>query len=55
MWMVRIYVGRDPETGKRKYIGKSIHGGLRGRTRLLRNSFESTEVRIYDEKPTAYH
>ena len=29
MWMVRIYVGRDPETGKRKYIGKSIHGGLR--------------------------
>ena len=28
MWMVRIYVGRDPESGKRKYIGKSIHGGL---------------------------
>ena len=23
MWMVRIYVGRDPESGKRKYIGKS--------------------------------
>ena len=29
MWMVRIYVGRDPETRKRKYISKSIHGGLR--------------------------
>jgi integrase len=29
MWMVRIYVGRDPETRKRKYIGKSINGGLR--------------------------
>jgi len=28
-WMVRIYVGRDLETRKRKYIGKSIHGGLR--------------------------
>jgi hypothetical protein len=27
MWMVRIYVGRDPESGKGKYIGKSIHGG----------------------------
>jgi hypothetical protein len=27
--MVRIYVGRDPETRKRRYIGKSIHGGLR--------------------------
>jgi hypothetical protein len=29
MWIVRIYVGRDPESRKRKYIGKSIHGGLR--------------------------
>ena len=28
MWMVRIYVGRDPETRKRNYIGKSIIGGL---------------------------
>ena len=28
-WLVRIYVGRDPETRRRKYIGKSIHGGLR--------------------------
>jgi hypothetical protein len=29
VWMVRIYVGRDPETRKRTYIGKSILGGLR--------------------------
>jgi hypothetical protein len=29
MWVVRINVGRDPETLKPKYIGKSIHGGLR--------------------------
>lgn len=29
MWMVRIYLGRDPETRKRKYVGESIHGGLR--------------------------
>jgi integrase len=29
MWMVRIYTGRDPETGKRRYLGKAIHGGLR--------------------------
>jgi hypothetical protein len=28
-WLVRIYVGRDTETRKRKYIGKFIHGGLR--------------------------
>jgi integrase len=28
-WLVRIYVGRDPETRRRKYIGKFIHSGLR--------------------------
>ncbi len=28
-WLVRIYVGRDPETRGRKYVGKFIHGGLR--------------------------
>lgn len=28
-WLVRIYVGRDPDTQKRKYVAKSIHGGLR--------------------------
>ncbi len=27
-WLVRVYVGRDPETRKRKYIGKFIHDGL---------------------------
>jgi integrase len=28
-WLVRIYVGRDPATRRRKYVGKFIHGGLR--------------------------
>jgi integrase len=28
-WLVRIYVVRDPETRRRKYIGRFIHGGLR--------------------------
>lgn len=27
--MVRIYVGRNSETRRRRYIGKFIHGGLR--------------------------
>ena len=27
VWMVCIYVGRDPEAGKRQDIGKSIHLG----------------------------
>jgi integrase len=29
LWMVRIYVGRDSETRRRIYIGKTIQGGLR--------------------------
>ena len=28
-WVVRVYVGRDRETKKRKYLNKTIHGGLR--------------------------
>jgi hypothetical protein len=28
-WLVRICVGHNLETRRRKYIGKSIHGGLR--------------------------
>jgi len=28
-WLVRIYVGRDRETRRRKYVGKFVHGGLR--------------------------
>jgi hypothetical protein len=28
-WLVRIYVGRDPETRRRRYVGKFVHGGLR--------------------------
>ncbi len=28
-WLVRIYVGRTPETRRRKYFGKFIHGGMR--------------------------
>jgi hypothetical protein len=28
-WLVGIHVGRDPETRRRKYLGKFIRGGLR--------------------------
>jgi len=34
-WLVRIYVGRDPETRRRKYVGKFVHGGLRPRGRRI--------------------
>jgi hypothetical protein len=28
-WLVRVYNGHDPETKKRKYLNKTIRGGLR--------------------------
>jgi integrase len=28
-WLVRVYCGRDPQTQKRKYLSKVVHGGLR--------------------------
>jgi integrase len=28
-WLVRVFMGRDSESGKRKYINKTIHGTLR--------------------------
>ena len=29
IWLVRIYVGHNPEARRRRYIGRFIHGGLR--------------------------
>ena len=28
-WLVRIYQGRDPEPGTRKYLNQTIHGSFR--------------------------
>ncbi|MGD0459060.1 MAG: tyrosine-type recombinase/integrase [Terriglobia bacterium] len=28
-WLVRVYAGRDAESKKRKYLNRTIHGGLR--------------------------
>ena len=25
-WLVRLYQGRDPATGKRRYLNKTVHG-----------------------------
>ncbi|MGD0694264.1 MAG: hypothetical protein ABSB82_05365 [Terriglobia bacterium] len=34
-WLSRVYVGRDVETEKRKYLSRTVHGGLRdAQTRL---------------------
>ena len=28
-WRIRVYAGRDPGTGKKKYIIETVHGGRR--------------------------
>lgn len=34
-WMVRIFLGRDPLTGKRKYHNKTVHGSRRDAQRYV--------------------
>jgi hypothetical protein len=34
-WLVRIYQGRDPETGTRKYLNQTTHGPFREAQRFL--------------------
>jgi len=34
-WLVRIYQGRDSQTGTRKYLNQTIHGPLREAQRFL--------------------
>ena len=61
-WLVPIYVGRDPETRKRKYIGKSTRGGLRdsqaklrvaicGRSQGIWFGTRGSEVQILSPRP----
>ena len=28
-YMVRVFIGRDPDTGKRRYLGETLHGTKR--------------------------
>jgi integrase len=34
-WLVGVYQGRDPQTGTRKYLNRTIHGPLREAQRFL--------------------
>jgi hypothetical protein len=34
-WLVRIYHGRDPQTGTRNYLNQTIHGPFREAQRFL--------------------
>jgi hypothetical protein len=34
-WLVRVYLGRDPQTGTRKYRNQTLHGSFREAQRFL--------------------
>jgi integrase len=40
VWELRVYVGRDPETGNPKQISKTFHGGSRAADDALRDLVE---------------
>lgn len=36
-WQVRVFAGRDPVTGKKRWISKTVHGGKRAAQREMAN------------------
>ena len=40
-WLVRVYNGRDAESKKRKYLNRTIHGGLRDAQSHLNKMLEN--------------
>jgi hypothetical protein len=50
-WLVRIYQGREPQTGTRKYVNQTIHGAFREAQRFLNLKLQQREpwtIRVLD-------
>jgi integrase len=54
-WMVRIPLGRDPQTQKRNYYDRTIHGSFRQAQTFLPilNRVGLPDIRLYDLRHTA--
>jgi integrase len=46
-WLVRIYVGRDAQTGKRKYDGHTVHGTKKDAQTYLNGKLRERDLGIY--------
>lgn len=46
-WLVRIYIGRDPQTKKRKYEGHMVHGTKRDAQSYLNGKMRERDLGIY--------
>jgi integrase len=52
-WLVRVFAGRDSETGKRQYQSKTIHGTKKDAQRYLTESLRDRDMGIVVEPETA--
>ena len=43
-WLVRVPLGRDPESGTRKYHNITIHGGLREAQSYLNRKLQERDI-----------
>jgi integrase len=42
-WELRVYVGRDPVTGKQRYATRTVRGGKRAAQRVLTEMVSDAE------------
>jgi hypothetical protein len=43
-WLIRVYLGRDHETKKRKYHNRTIHGPMRGAQAYLTRKLRERDL-----------
>ena len=48
-WLVRVYLGRDPQTGKRKYHNKTIHGTSKDAQKYLNAMLRDRDMGAFVE------
>jgi len=48
-WLVRVFMGRDSESGKRKYVNKTIHGTQRDAQAYLSRSQRDRDLGVFFE------
>jgi integrase len=46
-WLVRVYAGRDPQTGKRKYEGHTVHGTKKDAQTYLNGKMRERDLGTY--------
>ena len=51
-WLVRTFLGRDPDTGKRRYHNKTIHGTKKDAQRYLNAALRDKDLGTFAE-PTS--